>query len=85
MSCGIPTVLSRRGALVEVGQDAAVFVEPDSTALAAGLRSLLIDPIEARERARTCALRAQSFSWDRCAEKWLEAITVGVLRGESAQ
>jgi glycosyltransferase involved in cell wall biosynthesis len=78
MACGTPTVLSNRGALVEVGQGAAVLVEPHPMALADGLRSVLADPARATEVAKRCAKRAQSFSWDHCADVWLQAITSGV-------
>jgi hypothetical protein len=64
-----------------VGGDAAVIVEPDGAALAAGLRPLLVDPEVAATVGFACAAQAQAFTWDRCAQGWLEAITAGAADG----
>ncbi|HEY3845169.1 MAG TPA: glycosyltransferase family 1 protein [Acidimicrobiales bacterium] len=84
MACGAPTVLANRGALPEVGAGAAVMVEPNPSDIADGLRSLLIDPVAARVLGDAGAVRAQAFSWDRCAAQWLDAITAGVARDARA-
>lgn len=78
MACGTPTVLSNRGALREVGQGAAIFVETDPGAIAQGLRSLLADPVLAKNVGLACAIRAEAFTWDLCAEKWFAAIQAGI-------
>jgi glycosyltransferase involved in cell wall biosynthesis len=84
MACGVPTVLSDRGALREIGQGAALLVEPVPAAIADGLRSLLVDPVTAREVGLACATRAQSFTWDSCARTWLKAIEAGAAVGARA-
>ncbi len=81
MACAAPTVLANRGALPEVGGDAAVMVEPNPTDIADGLRSILLDPEAARILGDAGARRAQTFTWDRCAAQWLDALNAGVARG----
>ena len=85
MACGTPTVLSNRGALREVGADAALLVEPTPAEIANGLRSLLVDPVTSRNVGSACAARARRFSWDHCAEVWLEAINAGMTAGARVQ
>jgi glycosyltransferase involved in cell wall biosynthesis len=65
MACGAPVVTSRGGATEEVGDDAAVLVDPlDTTAIAAGIE----DALGRRDELRAKGLeRAQAFSWDRVA------------------
>ncbi|HEX3794023.1 MAG TPA: glycosyltransferase family 1 protein [Acidimicrobiales bacterium] len=78
MACGAPTVLSRRGALIEVGADAAVMVDPTPEGIANGLRPLLVDPVQREAIGYACAIRAQAFSWDTCVTHWMEALTAAV-------
>ena len=65
MACGTPVVTSRGGATEEVGDDAAVLVDPlDTAAIAAGIE----DALGRRDELRAKGLeRAQAFSWDRVA------------------
>jgi len=84
MACGAPTVLADRAALKEVGQDAAVMVEPDAASIAQGLRSLLVDPLVAKKVGFACTTRAQAFSWDSCARTWFAALEAGVAAGARA-
>jgi glycosyltransferase involved in cell wall biosynthesis len=81
MACGTATVLSRRGALPEVGGNAAVLVEPQAGALADGLRPLLHDPSIAAEVGIACAAQAASFTWDRAAQHWETAMRAGLTPG----
>jgi glycosyltransferase involved in cell wall biosynthesis len=73
MTVGVPVIVSRRGALPEVGGDAAVTIEPDDVdGLAAAIRKYLGDPalVEAAiERGRR---RAQAYSWDASARTLLD-------------
>jgi glycosyltransferase involved in cell wall biosynthesis len=73
MACGIPVVASRRGALPEVGGEAALWVEPeDESALASAMERLLSDQ-ELRERLRREGLsRASGFLWETTASRTLE-------------
>ena len=79
MACEVPLVSTRGGALPEVvgdGGDTGVLVQPGSaSALAAGLRSLLDAPEEARRRMGEAARRrvVALFAWRRVAERHLEA------------
>jgi glycosyltransferase involved in cell wall biosynthesis len=81
MACGTATVLARRGALPEIGANAAVLVEPQAGALADGLRPLLQDPSNAAEVGVACAAQATSFTWDRAAQHWEIAIRAGLTAG----
>jgi glycosyltransferase involved in cell wall biosynthesis len=81
MACGTPAVLSARGSLVEVGADAAVMVEPNSSDIARGIRSLLTDPERARSVGAAGAARAMAFDWDDSAAVWFEAISSAVSAG----
>jgi glycosyltransferase involved in cell wall biosynthesis len=74
MRCGAPVVTSNSSSLPEVAGDAALREDPDDyTALASALEILLTDASLRRElRARGFA-QAQRFSWQRVAEKTLEA------------
>jgi glycosyltransferase involved in cell wall biosynthesis len=73
MACGIPVVASRRGALPEVGGEAALWVEPeDESALGSAMERLLTDQ-ELRERLRREGLsRASGFLWETTASRTLE-------------
>lgn len=70
MACGTPVVASRRGAILEVGGDAAVWVEPeDEESIAAGIEQALDDS----PRLRKAGLeRAERFRWGETARRTLE-------------
>jgi glycosyltransferase involved in cell wall biosynthesis len=70
MACGARVVVSDRGALPEVVDDAGVVVEPTPEAIAAGLRAALADD----SLPRRAIARAQHFTWARCAGSVLQAI-----------
>ncbi len=82
MACGIPVVLSNRAALAEIGRGAAVLVEPYVDEIAGGLRSVLVDPENAKTVGLACARRGRSFTWEACAEGWLAAIRAGARNGK---
>jgi glycosyltransferase involved in cell wall biosynthesis len=69
MAAGAPVVASRRGALPEITEGAALLVEPEPDALADALATVLADkPL--RERLREAGLaRARAFSWERTARE----------------
>ena len=75
MACGIPALLSNRGALPEIAADAALFADPsDADALGAALTRLLTD---GALRARLSDLgrqRAAAFTWERCALQTLDVL-----------
>jgi len=73
MAAGVPTILSRRGALPEVAGDAAAFVEPDDiTGLAAAMTRYLDDPAAAAAAAERGVRRAMRYSWDDSAATLLD-------------
>ncbi len=85
MACGTPAVLSRRGALPEIGGDTAILVEPTADAIAQGLRPVLVDPARAMAVGAACTRRAADFTWDRCADHWGVAIRTAVAEGRKAR
>jgi glycosyltransferase involved in cell wall biosynthesis len=74
MACGVPVVVSDRGALPEVVGDAGLVVEPTSSAIEAALRQLLEDRSLAERLGAAGARRAAAFSWRATAEGWLEVL-----------
>jgi glycosyltransferase involved in cell wall biosynthesis len=73
MAAGVPTILSRRGALPEVAGDAAAFVEPDdTTGLAAAMTRYLESPAAAAEASERGLARAARFAWDSSADILLD-------------
>lgn len=75
MAVGTPTIASNRGALPEVGGDAAVYVDPDDVeAMSFALTQCLLIPEGVREIRELGIKRAAEFSWDRAAQE-----TLGVL------
>lgn len=80
MAVGTPTIASNRGALPEVGGDAAVYVDPeDIEAMSFALTQCLLIPEGVREIRELGLKRAAEFSWDRAAKETLE-ILEGVVR-----
>ncbi len=76
MACGVPTVVSDRGALPEVVANAALVVDPtDERAIGAALVRVLTDPALRRRLSAEGAAHATRFSWDRTA-----AHTLAILR-----
>jgi len=68
MTCGVPVVISNRGALPEVAGDAASPLDPaDADAIAKEMERLL-DPAAAASASARGLARAGHYSWDRCAE-----------------
>lgn len=76
LACGVPTLVSDRGALPEVVGDAALTVNPtDERAIGTALVRLLTDADLRQRLAAAGPLRAAHFSWDQTA-----AQTLAVLR-----
>jgi glycosyltransferase involved in cell wall biosynthesis len=66
MACGTPVLTSRCSSLAEIGEGAALLVDPtDERALAEALCALATDePLRSKLRAAGLQ-RARSFSWER--------------------
>ncbi|WP_231879958.1 glycosyltransferase family 4 protein [Collimonas pratensis] len=76
MASGTPVIASDRASLPEVAAAAGTYIDPqDDDGLAEQMRRLLEDDALWAERRVAGLLRAQAFSWTRCA-----AITAGVYR-----
>jgi glycosyltransferase involved in cell wall biosynthesis len=72
MACGCPVVCSDRGSLGEVAGDAALIVDPDSTAsIAAALERIASEPEISADLRRRGLRRAALFTWEKAAcEVW---------------
>jgi glycosyltransferase involved in cell wall biosynthesis len=69
MACGTPVVASRIAALVEVGGDAALYVDPhDPGAIAAAIQSLAQDGALHQRFQHAGLERARQFSWTAAAQ-----------------
>lgn len=78
MACGAPVVISNRGALPEVGGDAAIVVDPlDTDAIAVGLARAL-DPAERERRVAAGRAHAARFRWDDAGRATLAVIEEAV-------
>jgi glycosyltransferase involved in cell wall biosynthesis len=74
MTVGVPTIVSRRGALPEVAGDAAQIIEPDDPGgLAAAMRRYLHEPATAGAATERGLRRARQYSWDASARTLLAA------------
>jgi glycosyltransferase involved in cell wall biosynthesis len=81
MACGVPAVVSDRGALPEVVGEAAVVVEPTAEAVEAALASVLSDPERARQLGAAGRQRSLTMGWDRTAAGWLTALKEAANEG----
>jgi len=74
MAAGVPVVVSNRGALPEVVDDAGLVVEPDDTeALAGAMERMLTDEAFATASAAKGIQRARHFRWANTAACVIEA------------
>jgi glycosyltransferase involved in cell wall biosynthesis len=65
MRAGVPVIVSRRGALPEVGGDAALVIDPDDEAgLADAMRRFLTDRSAAASATARGLVRAREYSWE---------------------
>jgi glycosyltransferase involved in cell wall biosynthesis len=75
MAAGLPIACSRRGPMPEVLGDAGLYFDPERPdEIAAALRRLAEDPARRGQLAQAAAVRAQRFSWERCARDTLAFI-----------
>ncbi|MWV14969.1 glycosyltransferase [Pseudomonas sp. L-22-4S-12] len=76
MASGTPVILSRSSALPEVAGDAGLYIDPlDDVACAAAIQLLIDDQARWLALREAGLLRAQAYSWQRCAQ-----ITASVYR-----
>lgn len=78
MNVGTPVITSKKSSLPEIGQDAAIYCDPENIEdMAMTMKSMLINPQlrkKLRERGRE---RAQCFSWAKFSEKTINIIDGG--------
>jgi glycosyltransferase involved in cell wall biosynthesis len=75
MAAGLPIASSNRGPMPEVLGDAGVYFDPEvPTSIAEALRKLAFDTSLRTNLAEIALLKAQSYSWRRCARETLEFI-----------
>lgn len=79
MSRGVPTIIANRGSLNELFTKGAVVVEPDASAVATALDSVLDNGGLREDLIRRGAALARTFSWERTA-----AETLAVLEGAAS-
>ncbi|MGV3518116.1 glycosyltransferase family 4 protein [Luteitalea sp.] len=81
MAAGVPVVASQRGALPEVGGDAAVYVDPDDPrAMATEIASLLGDKGRLETMRARGAARVGQFSWQTSAVRLWAAYAQAIAR-----
>jgi glycosyltransferase involved in cell wall biosynthesis len=79
MSAGTPVIAARSSGVVEVCEDAAVYVDPrDPRALAAELARVAGDEGLRSELSERGRRRAAAFSWARSARRHIEAYTLAI-------
>lgn len=77
MAVGTPVIASNRGALPEVGGDAAMYVEPDDIeGMSFALSQCLLVPEGIRELKELGIKRAAEFSWEKAAKETLKVLEV---------
>jgi glycosyltransferase involved in cell wall biosynthesis len=74
MACGTPVLTSRSSSLAEIGEGAALLVDPhDERAIADGLEALATDRVLHARLAAEGRKRAQSYSWERTGRETVAA------------
>lgn len=76
MASGVPVITGNRTSLPEVVGDAGLMVDPDDVdGMRESLQQLLEDRAYAQDLGLRGLARAQTFSWDRCAQETLAVYT----------
>lgn len=82
MACGTPVITSASTALREIGQGAALLVDPESEEEIAQAIVSLLDSAQLREQLRLNGLqRAAGYTWERTADK-VRRVLRGAVTGE---
>jgi glycosyltransferase involved in cell wall biosynthesis len=81
MACGTAVVVTDRGSLPELVADAGIIVEPTAASIEAALSNLLAHDAERRALAKAGLERAQSFTWRRAVDGWVDVLHEAVDHG----
>ena len=74
-ACGTPVLASKGGSLEEVGQDAAIFVDPPSMEdIVVGMERVAADQFLRQSLIQKGMGRMENFSWDKAARETLEIL-----------
>lgn len=69
MKCGAPAILSDTTSLPEIGGDAAIFVNPESTdSISDAMIKIITDEYLRKSMIAKGLIQSQKFNWDNCAE-----------------
>lgn len=72
MACGTPVLASKRGALPEVGGDAALYFDPGSTEnIREIIEAILLDEASRKRLSSAGISRSKGFSWEMAARRTL--------------
>ena len=74
MSRGVPTIVANRGSLNEMFAKGALVVEPEETAVAQALSSVISDSVASADLREKGLERAKAFSWERAAAETLAVL-----------
>jgi glycosyltransferase involved in cell wall biosynthesis len=75
MACGTPTIASQTSCLPEISGQALAYFDPLSVEnMAACMHAALVDSDLNQRLRRNGVVRAQEFSWERCAQETLEVL-----------
>ncbi len=76
MSRGLPTVVSNKGALPEIGGEASIYFDPyDYKDIANKIEEILFSPLLKKSLKEKGIIRSKTFSWKECVNKTLTFVT----------
>lgn len=82
LSLGVPTIISNRSSLPEIGGPAAILVDPEKISeISQALKKVLKDKNLREELGKRGVVWAEKFSWEKCAEETLR-VYGEVMRGK---
>ena len=75
MACGTPVITSDNSSLKEIGAGYAILVDPkDTNQICKAMLYVIMNPEKVKETAQDAVLYAKQFTWERVAEKTLDAM-----------
>jgi glycosyltransferase involved in cell wall biosynthesis len=81
MACGAPVVVSDRGGLPALVGDAGLVVDSAPSSIADALERVLTEPGLAARLGAAARARAETMTWERTADGWLEVLTQAARSG----